>query len=66
MSGVRGIKRKRKYYKRCMYMDAFRFAPTGAIQPRERFAQRDSKLEAWVFQFEAKPRTMGVIYGEWK
>lgn len=26
-------KRKRNYYKRCFYMDAYQFMPTGAIQP---------------------------------
>lgn len=28
---------KRKYYKRCLYQYAYRFAPTGAIQPRREF-----------------------------
>lgn len=37
MSGVRGLNRKRKYYKRCLNSFAWQFAPTGARQKAERF-----------------------------
>jgi len=34
---------KRKFYKKCLYMFAFRFAPTGAIQPVETKFRRQKK-----------------------
>lgn len=34
---------KRKFYKKCFHMFAFRFAPTGAIQPVEAKFRRRNK-----------------------
>lgn len=48
------MKRKRKYYKKSLYMDAYVFAPTGAIQPRERFRYRNLTFPEALTRFAEK------------